>query len=477
MTPRFGVGLLTVGLLASLGPVAAMPQAAPEATQNDHPNLQLFFNAVLPDGDVADASLDQIAANWSDGYAAIVWDLLRFVSPPSRRAAPGQPGADVWRRLVRFLEKQTGQRFGNDMEDWHQWLWSQPYDPHPDYAEFKGIWYGEIDPRFRQFFPPNVRALIRLDEVDWGGVGVNGIPPLEYPDHVTAADADYLDDDNLIFGISVEGETRAYPKRILAWHELALDRIGGVELTIVYCTLCGIVVPYDSVVDGRHLTFGTSGFLYRSNKVMFDHETNSLWNTFEGKPVIGELAESGLRLTPRSVVTTTWGEWRVAHPETTVLSLETGHDRDYSEGAAYKEYFSTDALMFPVPFDDDRLRNKDEVVVMLLSDATSDVRHPLAVAVKSLDRTPVLHIEEQGHALVVVTSESGANRVYEVGDRRFADDHEEDRIADRSGRIWDITEEALVAQDDDAVRLERVPAQRAFWFGWHAQFPNTRLVQ
>ena len=95
-------------------------------------------------------------------------------------------------------------------------------------------------------------------------------------------------------------------------------------------------------------------------------------------PVIGSLVGSGLQLTRRSMVTTTWGEWRARHPETTVLSLETGQQRDYSEGAAYRDYFSTDQLMFQVQARDDRLDNKDEVVVMLFDDPAGGARHPVA---------------------------------------------------------------------------------------------------
>ena len=138
--------------------------------------------------------------------------------------------------------------------------------------------------------------------------------------------------------------------------------------------MCGTVIPYDSVVDGRHIVFGTSGLLFRSNKLMFDEETRSLWNTFEGVPVVGSLVGSGIRLRHRSVVTTTWGEWRRMHPGTTVLSLDTGHQLDYSEGSAYRDYFSHDDLWFSVPELDDRLGNKDEVLVMLLEDTDGTVR-------------------------------------------------------------------------------------------------------
>ena len=99
---------------------------------------------------------------------------------------------------------------------------------------FKGVWSGQIDRRFRDCFPPGAEATIRLDEIDWGWVVVNGIPPLEHPRHLAAAEVTYLDDDHIVFGMTVNGESRAYLKRILAWHEMVLDTLGGVELTVVY---------------------------------------------------------------------------------------------------------------------------------------------------------------------------------------------------------------------------------------------------
>ena len=170
---------------------------------------------------------------------------------------------------------------------------------------------------------------------------------------------------------------------------MALNRVDGLELTIVYCTLYGTVIPYQSVGGGQHHRFGTSGLLFRSNKLMFDQDTKSLWSTLEGVPVIGSLAGTHVRLLRRSMVTTTWGEWRRRHPETTVLSLDTGHTRDYSEGAAYREYFSHDRLMFEVSARDDRLDNKDEVVVMLLDGSGKGERQPVALSTEFLEARPV----------------------------------------------------------------------------------------
>ncbi len=471
--------------------VGVAPAVWAQPTES-HPEIELFFQVALPDDDEAQTALRQIETAWRPGYATMLYELMRLMAPPQpsppRTPPVGRPGEPrrlehpttrVWRRLAAFLEERTGLGVdGADLSNVQQWIWDQPYEPHPDYAVFKGLWYGQIDAGFREFFSAETSSTIRLDEVDWGGVRVNGIPPLEYPDHVRfdAAGAGYLADDNIVFGVATNGEFRAYPKRILAWHEMALDRLGGVELTIVYCTLCGTVIPYESIVEGQHIVFGTSGLLYRSNKLMFDHETKSLWNTFEGVPVAGSLVGSGIRLTHRSVVTTTWGEWKRLHPQTTVLTLDTGHDRDYSEGAAYREYFATDRLMFRVPRLDARLANKDEVVVMLLEDAHGE-RQPLAISADYLADTPLLHRRHAGRGLLVVTSDRGANRVFDVGDRRFGTEIDGGRLADESGEIWLVREDGLARESDPADRLPRVAAQRAFWFAWFAQFPDTVLIK
>ena len=452
-------GLLLCGAAA---PAAAQPEA--------HPDIELFLTAAAGNPPAAQRALQQIAAQWRPGYAGMVWDLARLLRPPSPRLMS-------FVTLLQFLEQQTGQRLGQNLGGWNDWVWSQPYEPHPDYAFLKGQWYSQIDARFAEFFPRGTPSVIRLDEIEWGGVAVNGIPPLEHPARLAAADADYLEDDNVVFGIAMNGEARAYPKRILAWHEMALDGLGGVELTIVYCTLCGTVIPFESVAGGEHHRFGTSGLLYRSNKLMFDHGTQSLWNTFDGTPVVGPLVGSGLRLTPHAVVTTTWGEWRARHPDTTVLSLDTGHRRNYAEGAAYRAYFGTDALMFQVSRTDDRLLNKEEVVVMRFADPASERRLPLAITARFLAANRVFHHRFAGLNLVVVTSAAGANRVFDAGDTRFVEPAGNDEITDDAGRVWRVTEDALVLASDAGVRRARLPAQRAFWFGWYAQFPDTELIR
>jgi len=470
---KLSTALFTAALLVA--PFQPGARAQNEAEPPGRADIESFFRATSLDEREAMPARERIAAGWQAGDAALIVDLLDLM----RRTSMVNPTS--WIRLSRlgqFLGEQTGQSFGVDVAQWQQWLWSQPYDPHPHYGDFKAALYGQLDRRFEDFFREPLKTAIRLDEVQWGGVAVNGIPPLDHPVVVPAAEADYLEDDNIVFGISVNGESRAYPKRVLAWHEMALDDIGGDELTVVYCTLCGTVIPYDSRVGGRLRVFGTSGFLYQSNKLMFDRETKTLWSSLDGTPAIGPLVGSGLRLGIRPVVTTTWGEWRRRHPDTTVLSLDTGYQRDYSEGAAYATYFATDGLMFPVTRADGRLRNKAEVLALrLVAPDGGDGIRAVAVAAEYLRDRPVYHLEAEGADLVVVTSAEGANRVYDAGGRRFERLDGEGRVLDDAGRAWAVEEDRLRPTFDGALELPRVPAHRAFWFGWYAQYPDTILIR
>jgi len=444
--------------------------------QGSAPGADVFFAAASVDAGEAEAARATLAASWSDGYAAMLIELLDVL----RRTGFVDPRGFVQLvRLSQFLEQQTGQAFGADVDAWHRWIWGRDYVAPDAYAEFKGRLYARLDPRFADFFVPPLATAIRLDEIQWGGVAVNGIPPLDHPSTLTAQAAKYLDDGDIVFGLVVAGEARAYPKRILAWHELALDRVGDAELTIVYCTLCGTVIPFESAAGGESRVFGTSGFLYQSNKLMFDEGTHSLWSSLTGRPVVGPLVGSGLELTALPVVTTTWGEWRRRHPATTVLSLATGFDRDYSEGAAYRSYFGTDALMFDVSRHDGRLPNKAEVLVLRSAGADSrsdSVSPPVAIAADYLTAHPVFALDAGGESLVVLTDSTGANRVYRAGTVRFDTLADGDRVRDASGRLWRIDEDALHAEFDEALRLPRVAAHRAFWFGWYAQHLDTQLI-
>ena len=443
--------------LLALALLLATPAAAdtPFAPVTRH-LLALLFDRDAP---VAE-TLTALDRDWDDRVAPMVIDAIYLGRRPEVNAG-----------LVELLQRRTGQQHRFDINAWHTWLWSEPERAHPDYPAFRARLYGAIDPSFSGYFAADRPRTIRLDEVLWGGVVQDGIPPLRQPAMIPAAEADYLDDTNVVFGLEVNGDVRAYPKRILAWHELFTDTVGGVDVAGVYCTLCGSMIIYRTKHDGAVHDLGTSGFLYRSNKLMYDAATQSLWSTLEGTPVIGPLVESGIVLERGWVVTTTWGEWQARHPETVVLSPDTGHRRDYREGVAYMDYFATDELMFPVAERDGRLANKAEVLGLLFQDHGD---RPLAIAADYLAAHPLHHDAVGGFTLVVVTDPSGANRVYQAGDTRFVSYDGGTRLSDEAGAEWTLHEDRLAAADGRV--LHRLPAHRAFWFGWYGAFPHTRLV-
>ena len=406
-------------------------------------------------------ALELIGTEWEPSFLPMAIETIRLTR-----------SAEVSAALVRLMERETGAGLGRDMAAWQRRMWNAPEARHPRYAAFKSALYSLIDPRFSAYFDTVGETLIRLDEIVWGGVRQDGIPPLRNPAMLAAEDAGYLEDDHIVFGLSVNGDARAYPKRVLGWHEMFVDTVGGAPVAGVYCTLCGTVILYYTGHEGVNHELGTSGFLYRSNKLMYDRATQSLWSTIRGAPVVGPLAGKGIALERGAVVTTTWGEWRRRHPGTLVLSLDTGFLRNYAEGAAYRDYFATDELMFPVPVLDARLKNKDEVFTVALAGHPGA---PLAISAAFLAATPVHHDEIEGAALVVLTDPSGANRAYASEDVTFVRYDGDRRVEDGSGAVWTLDEHALTAEDGRALR--RIPAQRAFWFGWRAAFPNTRLVQ
>lgn len=431
------------------------------------------FTALLGHNEAAAATaVRKIAQPWRESSAALLLEALYRV-----------PHQRVLVQVVDLLEKVTGVPFTGDINPWYDWLWSQQRLVHPDALEFKALVYERIDPRFREYFGGKPVTLIRVDEVRWGGVRRDGIPPLKNPKMVSAKEAIWLGDEDIIFGVAIDGDVRAYPKRILAWHEMFKDRIAGRELAGVYCTLCGALIVYDTLVKGVQHELGTSGFLYRSNKLMYDHASKSMWSTLDGSPVIGKLVGQGIQLTSLHVVTTTWKEWRSRHPASQVLSLDTGYQRNYDEGVAYREYFASDRLMFNVQHRDERLANKAEILALRTvpkpsgsaAQAGAASGDTLAISAAFLSKTPVYHDQLAGADFVVLTDASGANRVYDATGLRIASWDQKSNATDAQGKVWKMDEAALTGPGGEQ-RL-RQSAHRAFWFGWVAAYPKTRLVQ
>lgn len=152
-----------------------------------------------------------------------------------------------------------------------------PSEDADAYLFFKQRIFASLQARFGDFLHPLKPRTISAREVVWGGVAVDGIPPLEFPRFVTPQEADdWINPRDEIVGVEINGDARAYPIRIIAWHEMVNDTIGGVPVSLAYCTLCGSAILYDGRIGGELYRFGTSGLLYRSNKLMYDRTTGTL---------------------------------------------------------------------------------------------------------------------------------------------------------------------------------------------------------
>ena len=201
---------------------------------------------------------------------------------------------------------------------------------------------------------------IPVEQILSGGPPKDGIPAILEPKFVSAKEADnFLNEKDIILGMSLEGIARAYPIKILNWHEIVNDKFKGRHVFVTYCPLCGTGMAFDSMVDGKRYSFGVSGLLFNSDVLFYDHQTESLWSQIIMGAVTGKM--SGKGLTPLPVLHTTWKNWKKKHPDTVALSLDTGYRRDYANNP-YGRYDKQDFIMFPVSVRDKRYHSKERVI-------------------------------------------------------------------------------------------------------------------
>jgi hypothetical protein len=204
-----------------------------------------------------------------------------------------------------------------------------------------------------------VKHSIPLDEILSGGVGKDGIPSIDDPQFVSIDEVTFLDDTSVGIGLTVKGESHFYPYYILVWHEIVNDVVAGQPILVTYCPLCATGIVFDRRIDGEVQEFGVSGRLWQSNLLMYNRapsEVNeSLWSQVLGEAVLG--VHTGKKLTVVRSDVVRFGDWKTAHPDTKVLSLDTGEPRDYGRDP-YGEYYTNESVSFGAQFNDTRLHPK-----------------------------------------------------------------------------------------------------------------------
>ena len=300
------------------------------------------------------------------------------------------------------------------------------------------------------FFATNakVRSTIDLHEVRNGLLRPNpkdGIPAIRRPEAVPASEADWVKDDDRVIGVAVGEQARAYPILQMQRHEVVNDVLSAEPVAVTYCPLCDSAVAFRrTLVQGKErriLTFGISGFLHQSDVLLYDAETETFWQQYTAKAVVGPLTGTALPEVPRT--TTTWRAWREAYPETTVLSWKTEHrwPKSAYAGDVYADYHRSRVLQFPVTKVDPRLPAKTIVHGVVVGDAAVAVPD---AAVRGAKEPREAHV---GDATV-----------------RFLP-------ADAGGAV---RAERRVAAGE-AARWEAIPTLRSYWFAWATFHPETAL--
>ncbi len=207
-------------------------------------------------------------------------------------------------------------------------------------------------------FDAATKKTVALSDLHQGCPARDCIPSIDNPKFVSAEDATHVGDDELVITLSYKGEYRAYPSQILDHHEIVNDTIAGDPVAITWCPLCGSAVGIERTVGGEITEFGVSGVLYNSDLVLYDRATNTLWDQIEAKGLVGTMTGVELTLVPVSM--SRWAKWRNKHPDTLVLSADTGFEYDYTQDR-YAEYRDSTRLFMPVSASDERVHAKTVV--------------------------------------------------------------------------------------------------------------------
>ncbi len=385
--------------------------------------------------------------------------------------------SEARRDALPVLEKLAGEQYGSRYRDWFVHVGGSEVLPTPPgYTGFKGELFARIDPAYRRILSDGATVRLRLREVGWGGVPLDGIPAIDHPATVPGHAARFMRATDTVFGVSLGGEHRAYPVKVLSWHELLNDTVGGTPVTLSFCTLCGSGILYRARgQDGERLTFGTSGLLYRSNKLMFDRATLSLWSNLTGEAVVGPQAERGTALEMLPMTLARWDTWLRLHADTTVIqpdpSVAQRYGYRYVEGAADE---ARAGVEFAVARQSDALDRNTEIYALRIEGKAK------AWPLELLRAERLVHDALGGKNIVLVADPSdGSVRVYERRNLTFQVPSEGAplrQLLSESGAGWRLAEDRLIPEAGGSPLL-RIPGHVAFWFGWYAFYPETEIYQ
>ncbi len=312
------------------------------------------------------------------------------------------------------------------------------------------------------------KHIIPLEKIRSGGPPKDGIPSIDNPKFSKATEANFMSNSDIVIGLEINGDTRAYPLFILVWHEIVNDKVGGLPVAITYCPLCFTNQVFERVIDGQEVEFGTSGKLYNSNLVMYDRLTDSYWSQALGKAITGELAGLDLKIIPFDVIT--WEDWKLVHPDTLVLTTDTGHIRSYGNDP-YGDYYTNSSIYFPVENDDSRMHPKEIILGFNEGDSYKAYKQQdvesFTVINDQIDNKPIM--------LVSLYPENARAFDRTLDDKILDFDFQVDKIIDIQTKSEWSYEGIAISGPMKGAELTRIPFNPGFWFEWVAFHPDTEV--
>ena len=276
-------------------------------------------------------------------------------------------------------------------------------------------------------------SLIPAHEILQGGPQKDGIPAIDRPKFIKAGEARSFKGSERVLGISHNGIAKAYPVNILNWHEIVNDQFGTEPIAVTFCPLCGTGMAYLSQAGTIQLDFGVSGLLYNNDVLLYDRQTNSLWSQILSKSINGPM--KGTQLTKVPLSHTTWADWKKRHPDTLLLSSDTGFKRDYTRDP-YDGYTQNPKILFPVKGQSARYHPKEQVIGVEVDGQYK------AYPFVELDKTKGSVADTIGGKRITV---------------RFDPEH-------RTGTVYDAAGKEM-------------PSVIAYWFAWFAFHADTEVFQ
>jgi len=460
--------------------------------------------------------VDGIANDWSSfGFP----EILRDRDPPRYLELPEVRWPGAREALASLAEPDFDS--AHAWVEWESWYSQQSIEPLAGFEAWKRRLYTSYLPPVGGLLDVEPREF-HLGDVRWGNCDRSFLAALNAPDFVPgeAVDASgeggdvdgdssdavedggdyerYLREEHHVFGFELDGVAYAVPRWVLFPHELMNAEVGGVPVSLTYCTLCNAPILYDRRVgdtaagssrdsdsdpgvDSSHdtdaghdvdvLTFGNSGMLVAGNKVMYDEETETLWDQHAGVPIGGEFLGTDLVLEQFPVTQTTWGEWLDEYPETLALDVDTGYGYDYEhyDGniSFFRHYWNEESVVQPgVEQVEGQLPEKTEVYGLTSGDAsevwvipTESFEEPLAATV-------------DGQEVVAVRDATGDVAVYAAPPTPVERDG--DALVDADGRRWTIARSELRT---DGEARERIPGRHGLWFAFRTHYDEAHVIR